>query len=208
MVTGRSAARPVPRRTQAERRAATQSRLLDAAIRIVAEHGVRAVTTAAAGERAGYSRGIVSHHFGSRDALMVALAEAVQTRFRPSLEGEHGRARVLRLVDDYLATVQAQPEDSRVFLRLWAAAIGNEEPALTGAFVLRDAAFRQLFEEAIAEGAADGSIGSEVDGGAAAAGLVALVRGIAMQWQVASELVSLHAVRRTVHQVLDVGLRS
>lgn len=67
--------------------------------------------------------------------------------------------------------------------------------------------FRQLFEEAIAEGAADGSIGAGIDSGATAAGLVALVRGIAMQWQVASELVPLHGVRRTVHQVLDVGLR-
>lgn len=164
------------------------------------------MTTAAAGERAGYSRGIVSHHFGSRDALMVRLAEAVQTRFRPKGGELRGRDRVLSLVDDYLVTVETQPADSRVFLRLWAAAIGDEEPVLAEAFVDRDANFRRLFETALEEGITDGSIGEGTDVSATAASLVGLVRGIAMQWQVAAELIALDDVRRTLRRLLDAGL--
>lgn len=197
----------VRRRTQAERRATTESRLLDAAIQIVAQQGVRAVTMAAAGERAGYSRGIVSHQFGSRDALMVRVAEAVQARFRPRAAGLRGGSRVLGVVDDYLMMVQTQPDDSRVFLRLWAAAVGDDEPALAAAFIRRDAAFRQVFATALVEGVADGSIPADIDVDATAASLVGLLRGIAMQWQVASDLLSLDDVRRTVRQLLDAGLQ-
>ena len=194
------------RRSQADRRATTEARLLEAAFRIVATRGVRAVTTAAAGELAGYSRGIVSHHFGSRDALMIRLAESVQRRFKPSTSAERGHTRVLGLVDDYLATVQSQPEDSRVFLRLWAAAIGDDEAALRQAFIGRDADFRELFRAAVAEGIADGSIAADIDEAATAASLVGLLRGVAMQRYVASQLISLHAVRRTVHRLLAAGL--
>lgn len=172
-----------PSRTQAERRAATEGRLLDAAYSIVADHGVRAVTTAAVGELAGYSRGIVNHHFGSRDQLMSRLTEAVQGRFAPDPGSRRGRERVLSVVGDYLALVRSSPQDMRVFLRLWAAAIGNEEPGLRDAFTRRDARFRDYLEDAISEGLADGSIPPGTDASATAAVLVGLVRGIAMQCQ-------------------------
>ena len=71
------------RRTQAERRAETERRVLDATMAIIASRGVRAVTMAAVGEAAGYSRGIVNHQFGTRQALMAAVAETVQSRFSP-----------------------------------------------------------------------------------------------------------------------------
>jgi AcrR family transcriptional regulator len=172
-----------PSRTQAERRAATEARLLDAAYSIVADHGVRAVTTAAVGQLAGYSRGIVNHHFGSRDQLMASLAETAQSRFTPDPGERKGREHVLSVVDDYLSTACSSPRDMRVFLRLWAAAIGDEEPALRDAFARRDALFRDYFEDAITGGLADGSIPAGIDAAATAVALVGLVRGIAMQCQ-------------------------
>jgi AcrR family transcriptional regulator len=54
------------RRTQAERRAAARDRLLQAAAELIAECGLPAVTLAQVGERAGYSRGIANHHFGTK----------------------------------------------------------------------------------------------------------------------------------------------
>lgn len=195
-----------PSRTQAERRATTEARLLDAAYSIVADHGVRAVTTAAVGELAGYSRGIVNHHFGSRDRLMARLAEAAQGRFAPDPGPKRGREHVLCVVDDYLATVRSDPRDMCVFLRLWAAAIGNEEPSLRDAFTRRDAFFRDYFEDAIAEGLADGSIHGDVDAAATAVALVGLVRGIAMQCQVDPALAEDDRVRTAALALIDGGL--
>ena len=193
-------------RTQAERRASTEVALIQAAHDLVAEGGVRAVTTAAVGERAGYSRGIVNHHFGSRDQLMVHLAEEAQSRFTPAPEGRRGRAHVLSVVDDYLGPVRATPRDMRVFLRLWAAAAGDEEPGLRDAFAARDAIFRDYFEAAIDEGVADATIRADLDAAATAAALVGLVRGIAMQRQVDPTLADEDRVRAAAVALVDRGL--
>ena len=198
----RDAAAP---RTQAERRATTEARLLDAAFQIVAEHGVRSVTTAAVGERAGYSRGIVNHHFGSRDRLMARLAAAAQGRFTPDASGRTGRARVLRTVEQYLTGMADDPGSMRVFLRLWTASVGDEEPSLGAAFADRDASFRAYFIEALTDGHADGSIAPHVEPEGTAVALVGLVRGIAMQCQVDPELAADGRVRSAALALIDGG---
>src|SRR5215218_299764 len=142
------------RRTQEERRAETETRVLDAAMRLVAGGGVRAVTLAAVGAEAGYSRGIVSHHFGSRRALMDAVARDVQRRFAPRTTTGTGLERVLGLVDAYLADLGERDLEARVFLVLWTEAIASDEE-LRGIFAERDAAFRQGWADAIRAGLAD-----------------------------------------------------
>ena len=64
-----------PRRSQAERSAATREALLDAAIDCLYEHGYSRTTTAMVAERAGLSRGAHLHHFQTRDALVAAACE-------------------------------------------------------------------------------------------------------------------------------------
>ena len=64
-----------PRRTHAERREEAERSMLDAAVRIVAEHGLEYLTLAECGEAAGYSRGLAAHYFGSKDALIAALVQ-------------------------------------------------------------------------------------------------------------------------------------
>lgn len=76
------------RRTQQQRREATQRALLDATVACLVEHGYAATTPAAICERAGLSRSAHLHHFGSRSALVSAgvahlgrrIAEDLHTR--------------------------------------------------------------------------------------------------------------------------------
>ncbi len=140
------------RRTQTERRAETERRLLEATMTIIAEHGVHAVTAAAVGEAAGYSRGIVHHQFGTRQALLTVVAKTVQSRFDPNPDKRDGREHVLTLVARYLTSLRSEPQDIRVFLRLMTAAISGEEPGLQAVFVQRDEHFRQHVAEALADG--------------------------------------------------------
>ena len=49
--------------------------LLRAAVTVVARGGLRALTYRAVAEEAGVAHGLVRHHFGSRDALIVAATE-------------------------------------------------------------------------------------------------------------------------------------
>ncbi|MDR1851921.1 MAG: TetR/AcrR family transcriptional regulator [Propionibacteriaceae bacterium] len=55
------------------RRAATQERLLDAAMEIIAEHGTEAASVEEISERAGFTRGAFYSNFDSKDALFDAL---------------------------------------------------------------------------------------------------------------------------------------
>ena len=58
------------RRTQAERRAATRTALLDAAVDCLAEEGYANTTTRRIAERAGVTPGALQHHFTSRAELL------------------------------------------------------------------------------------------------------------------------------------------
>lgn len=61
------------RRTQAERRAESEARLLDAAAQIIATEGYLACTLERVGERAGFSRALASRKYGSKDGLIEAV---------------------------------------------------------------------------------------------------------------------------------------
>lgn len=62
-------------RTQEERSATMQRRLLDATVATLVEKGYSGTTTLEVQQRAGVSRGALLHHYGSRTALMVAAVE-------------------------------------------------------------------------------------------------------------------------------------
>jgi AcrR family transcriptional regulator len=77
--------------------------LIDAALRLVEEGGPEAVSVREAARRAGVSPGAPFRHFPSRDALMMAVAEEAQRRFRIELDA----ALVLVPADDPLARFRA-----------------------------------------------------------------------------------------------------
>jgi AcrR family transcriptional regulator len=65
------------RQTQAERRETAERAILEAAKTIVAERGLDALTLHEAGEAAGYSRALPGHYFGTKSALVSALADHI-----------------------------------------------------------------------------------------------------------------------------------
>jgi AcrR family transcriptional regulator len=69
-----------PRRSQAERSAATRQALLDATIACLVEDGYANTTTSRVAERAGLSRGAHLHHFQTRQALVAAAMEHLAER--------------------------------------------------------------------------------------------------------------------------------
>jgi AcrR family transcriptional regulator len=73
-------AKPSPRRSQAERSAATRDALLDATIACLVEDGYANTTTSRVAERAGVSRGAHLHHFQTRHALVAAAMERLAER--------------------------------------------------------------------------------------------------------------------------------
>jgi AcrR family transcriptional regulator len=104
------ARRAKQRRTQAERTEDTQRKILDAAMDLLASKGYAGLRTAEVAEAAGVSRGAQTHHFPSKDDLVVAVVEHV---FRRATEQARGRAtRPHPTVDE---AVKALLDDSQEF---------------------------------------------------------------------------------------------
>lgn len=78
-----------PRRTQAERRAATRAALLEATIACLAEEGYARTTTRRIAERAGVTPGAQQHHFATKaDLVAEALDHAAGKIAAEVLEAE------------------------------------------------------------------------------------------------------------------------
>jgi AcrR family transcriptional regulator len=71
-------AAPTPRRTQAQRTAATRAALIDAGRKLFADKGFADVSTQAIVSAAGVTRGALYHQFGDKTELFAAVYEEVE----------------------------------------------------------------------------------------------------------------------------------
>jgi AcrR family transcriptional regulator len=148
-----------PRRTQAQRTAATRSALLEATVECLVSQGFDGTTTTEVAHRAGVSPGALLHHFPAKADLLCAavghLFELRQAEFRKAMANlEPGADRVEAGVD-LLWSMFSGPTFV-AWLELWIAA--RCDPALAEAVVRLDrefiaaseAVFRELFAEEVA----------------------------------------------------------
>lgn len=185
------------RRTQAERRAATESALLAAAAEVIVEFGVSALTLARVGDRAGYSRGIVTHYFGSKRALLEAVARNAQSGLAAVVEGEDpGVDRLLRFIEEYLASMAGSGRLWSAFLLLWVQAASS--PELAAIMRDRDDYVREHLCKDIAAGLEAGTITANVDPAAVAVAVIGQLRGIGLQLLLDPAAVDLQRLRRSV----------
>ena len=96
--------------TQAERTALSDRRMFEAAIELINEFGTRKMTLKEIGERAGYSRGLASYRFGSKDGLLRELFVRFDKRWKEHL-GE--RLQGKRGIEAIRAGIHAQRDFHR-----------------------------------------------------------------------------------------------
>jgi AcrR family transcriptional regulator len=108
--------------TQIERSAATQKALVSAARRLWGERGYAAVGTPEIAEAAGVTRGAMYHQFADKQALFVAVLEAVEEEVIARL-GEavvaaspDSPADALQIAADAWLDIAAEPEIRRLIL--------------------------------------------------------------------------------------------
>jgi AcrR family transcriptional regulator len=163
-------------RTQRQRREETERRLLDAAAALVAAGGSRAVTLQEVGRLAGYSRGIVNHMFGTKEALLAALVAGAQQRVGPPRASSPGLGRLRQRAARYIDQISAGDEHARAFLVLWAESVGAT-PQLRAIFAERDILFCGEILEDLRAGIADGDIRPDIDAEGVTLALIAQLRG-------------------------------
>ncbi len=131
-----------PRRTQAQRRAATRTALLDAALACLIEEGYAGLTTRNVAERAGVSQGTQMHYFPTRAAFLaeavrhVALRLAAEVREQDALRARGERRRLEEMLD-HVWELHTGPV-FQATMELWVAARTDREIRAAMDVVARD----------------------------------------------------------------------
>ena len=198
------------RRTQGERRAEAERRLVQAAAELVGEIGPARVTLANVGERAGYSRGLATHHFGSKGALMQRLVDAVTHQFREAIfdesQSHSAMDEAMGLVRTYFQVISNLQPVNRARLVLWADAVATGSPDVRPAMVGADREFREAITKSLQRGLAAGEFPDSVDPQGLATVIVGMLRGVALQ-SLLDDQVDLEACRTEIEQLLTTRLR-
>jgi len=180
-------------RTQAERRDEAERRILEAATDIVAEGGFEAITLAEAGARAGYSRGLPSHYFRTKDDLLSALGVYIVETFLARRRVSVGRATGFdELIDSLRYYFQMPPENPnmvRAFHAVLAGALNTPAIAVTVARLNHDSATE--IAAGIRVGIAAGRVRDDIDPDTQGVLILATLRGSVAQWLADPERIDL-----------------
>jgi len=188
---------------------------MDAAAELVAERGVEGATLADIGGRAGVSRGLATHHFGSKNALVARLARRAQQGIASAMlakldrqsrhvEDLSGLDIVHLTVDSYLELFEDPTPDQRALLVVW----GSTFPSHSSLEGMVEAERRSYvgLSEVIADGQSDGSIRPDIEPSAAAVLVLGMIRGTAALLLTDSGLTDMTSVRKTCSAWIDSAL--
>ncbi len=177
-------------RTQAQRTALSDARMLDAAVRLIVERGADGTTLKEVGEFAGYSRGLAGYRFGSKANLFSFIVRSVGEEWLRELgqavENKVGLEAIIAAADAHYHCVLEAADRIRAFYILWFISIGP------------DVEFKQVIahvherrqkdvEAWIESGVAAGKVRKDIDVRAIADQFCAAIIGIVYQWLVAPD---------------------
>jgi AcrR family transcriptional regulator len=174
------------RRTQAERRSESERGLVEAAIEVIARQGVGAVTFEALGRTSGFSRGLATQRFGSKQGLLEAVLSHLHEGQGHRLRHEHrldalpGLQAVLAYVDVCLRDLAARPQ-ARAYFMLLSSAVAEADEARSAFFRETHAQVEAQLTSWVVRGQAEGAIRMDVDPGATALMIGCLMFGMSMQ---------------------------
>jgi AcrR family transcriptional regulator len=179
------------------------------ALELIGEQGVEKTSLAQIGERAGFSRGLVNHHFGTKAALLERLVTEAQLVFTDSLPPDDdllGLDALLMIARVYIGQI-AEPEPiSRSLPVLWAAAVSaRSDLGLRPIFCEADRLARSLLSSLVARGIADGSIRPDANPEVVAAGVFGQLRGLGVQ-RVIDQTLALDQMIEPFVELLRVSL--
>lgn len=165
--------------------------MIAAAISLIVEVGVPGMTLAAIGERSGYSRGLVTHRYGSKSGLLAQVYDAAVRHWIQRVAREvgdsDGLTALLRIADALHGFLLESPNEIRAMYLLRYSSI---DPGVDyrDNVVRTHRAQRRDARRWVESGQRDGTIRSDVDANALAELFCAMLDGIAYRWLIAPDV--------------------
>jgi len=126
------------RLTQAERTEISDMKMLDATVDLIVTRGPSATSLKEVGLKAGYSRGLASQRFGSKDKLMAFVLRNIGDVWLQQLKSatmqKTGIEAIHRALDEHYRFCLEAPKRVRAFYTLWFESVnaGTELEAIIG----------------------------------------------------------------------------
>ena len=199
---------PAPKQARSQ---LSTGRLIDAAAELIAEGGYERMTLVAIGERAGYSHGLVTARFGSKEGLLWALVEKMvddwrESMLRPTLAGKIGREAVQVMIETLRTSWTRHPARMRTFYILIFQAL-LPMPTLQERMAELHRDFREKLREDFDKAIAAQMLDPATDTGLAARLIISGLRGAIYQAMLDPREISVDQALTDVSQLADILLR-
>jgi AcrR family transcriptional regulator len=199
------------RMTQGERTALSDARMFAAAKELIAEHGTHNTTLREVGERAGYSRGLASNRFGSKEGLFSQLVRDFNRSWAAELQRTVGTSTGLPAFSAALDTVEYfllnRSDEMKALYILWFESMSSHDE-VRQRLARNHTAYRRDAERWVREGIEEATIRDTIDPQCFAVEFASLIFGLIYQWLVDPESIDVHAVfqhyRRSALETLKV----
>ncbi|XDA97423.1 TetR family transcriptional regulator C-terminal domain-containing protein [Sulfitobacter sp. LCG007] len=177
--------------------------LVDAGSACLARGGITAFTVENICREAQVSRGLIGHHFGTKDALLAAVYASMYERFMEVIAlPDEEELSAAALVEACVAPEVFNPDSLRTWLALWGEIANNAE--LRAEHRLRYRDFLDRVERIILAEARRRSV--EVDARSAALQFVALSDGLWLEHAIDTSMLSRSSARDALFEFLENAL--
>ncbi|MFA7596404.1 MAG: TetR/AcrR family transcriptional regulator [Novosphingobium sp.] len=198
-----------PRMTQAERTALSDARMYEAAMQLIVERGTHNTTLKDVGERAGYSRGLASNRFGSKEVLFSQMVRDFNRKWASGLKGfvedRTGLAAFMSAFDAVEYFLMNHTIEMQALYILWFESM-TSHTVVRRRLAANHSAYRRDAERWVREGIEEGAIRPSIDPSCFAVEFAALIFGLVYQWLVDPSAINIHAVfqhyRRSTLEIL------
>lgn len=178
-----------------------------AAVKLLVQDGVRGTTLAKLGLRAGYSRGLATHRFGSKAGLLRHVLQRASKRWLELLQENVGDAvgaeALCAAADAHVDFLRTAPDAVRSMYLLWFTSIDPGSEYRANVARVHEVQRRDI-SRWVRLGQAAGRVSAEIDVERTAEQFCASMAGIAFQWLV-NERVPVEAMHEQLKS--DVRLR-
>lgn len=163
-----------------------KAEIVQGALELAAEHGVKKVTTQAIADRVGIAQPTIFRHFKSRDAIFSAAINWVADGLFAALDGlftakAPADERLQQIITRQLAFVSRQRGVPRL---LFSDRLHSESPKLKAVVRKIMDRYTSRMSALLAEGIESGHFRSDLDTEASARYIIALIQGLIARWSI------------------------
>lgn len=173
--------------------------LIDAGIRCLGEGGMSSFTIDKICKQAKVSRGLINHHFKSKDDLLLCIYDSMTSYLVETDESINPESRLLAVIDKSFDSQSFEKTNLRAWLAIWGEVATHVE--LKRLHETRYRLYQSNLAQSIAEIAERRKL--QVDAIAVARQLIALIDGLWLEYCLHSDGFSLSAASRDCYQFVQ-----